>query len=138
MIPSVTQIVLCSSFQLKSSCKVSSTCLSISNLTNNLCRQLAANQGSPDSGNSSKPDACKRVHGSKELVFCQVLTMKRDDDSHSMSNPKFQVLSLAKSSSAERWRFFTLWFIFGCLDVPIVSPNLCVINIDPVWKSGSP
>ena len=30
------------------------------------------------------------------------------------------------------------FFIFGCLDVWIVSPNLCVINIDRVWDSGSP
>ena len=28
-------------------------------------------------------------------------------------------------------------YILGCLGVPIVSPNLCVINIDRVWKLGS-
>ena len=68
--------------------------------------------------------------------------MKRDDDSHSMSNSPFQVLSMVMAISSKivkSWRLFisTMWFIFGCLGVPLVSPNLCVINIDPVWKLGS-
>ena len=56
--------------------------------TSNLCLQLPgqAHLSSSDCGNSSYPDACKRLH--------KVLTMKRDDDFHSMSNSPFQVLSM--------------------------------------------
>ena len=56
-----------------------------------------AHQSSPDCACSSNPDACKRLYCSKELVFYQVSTMKRDDDSHSMSNSQFQILSVATS-----------------------------------------
>ena len=69
------------------------------------------------------------------------MPMKRDDDSHSMSNSPFQVLSMVGNiiKDCPSWMVFIsrLWFIFGCLGVPLVSPNLCVINIDRVWKLGS-